>query len=212
MTPACPLCQSPRALPFFEEKSRVYFACAQCELRFLEPSSRLTAEEERARYLHHSDDITDPGYRRFVTPLCEQILANVRPGASGLDFGAGRGPVLADLLTKAGHPIRLYDPFFHADHESLEQRYDFIVACEVVEHLYEPLAELERLKALLVPDGLLGVMTWLWDETIDFAQWSFRRDPTHVVFYTEGTFRWIGVTLGFSQVSFPTGRVILLRG
>ena len=207
----CPLCFSSSVSLAYQDDSRPYFACAVCDLRFLDLSARLPLEQEKARYLQHNNDITDPGYRKFVRPLYEQVREHVRPGATGLDFGSGTGPVLADMLRHAGYEIRLFDPFFQPDAESLRQTYDFIVACEVMEHLFNPSAEFRRLRQMLCSGGLLGVMTLLYEEGTDFASWYYRRDPTHVGFYSRATFRWSGRLYGFSQVWFPSGRVALLR-
>lgn len=117
---------------------RLYFACLECGLRFLHPASRLPPEKEKARYLEHNNDITDPRYREFARPLYEQVREHVPQGAMGLDFGSGTGPVSADMLGRAGYEIRLFDPFFQPDAEILQGTYDFILACEVMEHLFIP--------------------------------------------------------------------------
>lgn len=211
MNPPCPLCLSSSVSLAHQEGSRPYFACAACDLRFLHPSARLSLEQEKVRYLQHNNDITDPEYREFVRPLYEQVREHVPPGATGLDFGSGTGPVLADMLRRGGYEIRLFDPFFQPDAERLLQTYDFIVACEVMEHLFNPSAELRRLRRMLCSGGLLGVMTLLYEEGIDFASWYYRRDPTHVAFYSRATFRWIRRVYGFSRVWFPSGRIALLQ-
>lgn len=211
MAPRCPLCQSPSAAPFFEQRGRAYHACDRCDLRFLDPAHRLSADQERARYLRHRNDVSDPGYRAFVRPLFDHMVERVPPGAVGLDFGAGPGPVLADMFEAAGYQIRLFDPFFHPVREHLDRRYDFIVACEVVEHLFNPREEFHTLKGLLNDGGILGIMTWLWTPDVRFADWHGRRDTIHVAFYSETTFRWLEEALGFQSVSFEGPRVVLLR-
>jgi SAM-dependent methyltransferase len=211
VNPPCPLCFSSSVSLAHQEGPRPYFACAQCDLRFLHPSARLPPEQEKAQYLLHNNDVSDPRYREFVRPLYEQVREHVRPGAKGLDFGSGTGPVLAGMLRRAGYEVRLFDPFFEPDAETLGGTYDFIVACEVMEHVFNPSAELRRLRRMLCSGGLLGVMTLLWDERIDFASWHYRRDPTHVAFYSRATFLWIERFYGFSKVWFPSNRIALLR-
>jgi len=71
--------------------------------------------------------------------------------------------------------------------------------------------ELRRLRRMLRSGGLLAVMTLLWEEGIDFANWHYRREPTHVAFYSQLTFRWIERFCGFSKVWFPSDRIALLR-
>ena len=211
MNPPCPLCFSSSVSLAHQEGARRYFACAQCDLRFLHPSARLRPEQEKAHYLTHNNDIFDPRYREFVRPLYEEVRKHVRAGASGLDFGSGTGPVLADMLRRGGYEVRLFDPFFQPDAKNLRQTYEFIVACEVAEHIFDPAAEFRRLRLLLRSGGLLGVMTLLWEERIDFATWYYRREPTHVAFYSRATFHWIQRFCGFSRVWFPTKRIALLQ-
>lgn len=208
--PSCPLCSSSSVSLIHDETPRSYFACARCDLRFLHPQARLCAEQEKARYLMHNNDIADPKYRNFVRPLYDSVREHVRAGARGLDFGSGTGPVLADMLRGAGYELRLFDPFFQPDAEALRQTYRFIVACEVMEHVFDPALEFRRLRRMLAQSGLLAVMTLRYDEQNEFATWYYRKDPTHVVFYSRATFLWIKRLYGFSRISFPSGRIALL--
>ena len=43
-----------------------------------------------------------------------------------------------------------------------------------------------------------------------FAQWHYRKDPTHVVFYRAATFRWLAARHGWS-CAFPVKDVVLMR-
>jgi len=206
----CPLCLSQAAEAFFEEAGRLYFSCSRCGLKFLDPSGRPSPEEERARYLLHQNDVSDEGYRGFVKPLHDAIAGRVSRGGEGLDFGAGPGPVPADMLARSGYEVRLFDPFFHPNEALLGRRYDFVVACEVVEHLHDPAAEFKKLRGLLSPGGLLAVKTALHGPGTDFSRWHYRRDPTHVAFYSRKSFMWVRDRHAFAAVEFPAPDVILL--
>jgi cyclopropane fatty-acyl-phospholipid synthase-like methyltransferase len=172
-------------------------------------AKRFTPEREKARYLTHKNDPADAGYIAFVRPLFEALQARLAPGARGLDFGCGAGSALAPLFTGAGHAIANYDPFFFP--EPPEGPFDFIAASEVVEHLYEPRREFRRLHDWLKPRGWLGVMTLLITKDTDFANWHYRRDPTHVAFYSSFTFEWIAHEFGFEKIIFSGERIVLLR-
>jgi SAM-dependent methyltransferase len=208
---ACPLCLGEDTFRFFAEGARVYHACRSCELRFLDPASRPSPEAERSRYLLHENDVHDPGYRAFVRPLFDAIRARAPRGAAGLDFGCGSASALEHMLSADGYAMSRFDPFFQPDPEPLARTYDFVAVCEVIEHLFAPHAELERLRALLRPGGWLAVMTSLWSEDLDFARWHYRRDPTHVAFYSGPTFRWIARHLGFAALEIAGERVVLLQ-
>jgi hypothetical protein len=209
--PPCPLCLAVDTPRFFEEGARVYHVCRSCELRFLDPACRPAPEAERSRYLLHENDVHDPGYREFVRPLFNAVRTRVAPGAAGLDFGCGSASALEHMLRASGYAMRSFDPFFQPDRSSLAGVYEFIVLCEVIEHLFTPNAELERLRGLLRRGGWLGVMTSLWSDEVDFAGWHYRRDPTHVAFYSAATFRWIAEHLGFAAPQLVGERVVMLQ-
>ena len=52
-------------------------------------------------------------------------------------------------------------------------------------------------------------MTCFQTEDSRFANWHYRKDPTHVVFYRAETFHWIGRKLGLS-VHIPAKDVAIL--
>lgn len=201
----CPLCSSEEAKEI-RVSDVLYHHCTTCDLRYLDPAQRLDEKTEFERY--HLHEPGDDGYRRFVTPLLEALRERVPSGARGLDFGAGRYPVLGGYMRDMGFDVRLYDPFFWP--APVEGPFDFIVACEVVEHLYQPSVEFERLRDWLVPGGWLTIMTDLVTPATNFVNWYYRRDPTHVSFYSDATFRWIARRYGF-EAPFVDGRVVGLR-
>ena len=59
---------------------------------------------------------------------------------------------------------------------------------EVAEHMYHPAAEFDAMASLVRPGGFLAVLTSFQpDDDAAFADWHYRRDPTHVVFYRAET-------------------------
>jgi SAM-dependent methyltransferase len=208
--PACPVCREPRALPFTRVGALDYWRCGACEARFLDPGQRLGPAQELAHYESHENSVDDPGYRRFLARLAEPLLERLAPGSRGLDYGCGPGPALAAMLREAGHAVALYDPFFHPDGAALDGLYDFISCTEVAEHFHDPAGEFDMLDALLAPGGWLGVMTSFQTSDESFAAWSYRRDPTHVVFYREATLRLVAARRGWS-CEIPRKDVALMR-
>ncbi|MBS0543647.1 MAG: methyltransferase domain-containing protein, partial [Proteobacteria bacterium] len=79
----------------------------------------------------------------------------------------------------------------------------------VVEHFHHPAEEFARLDALLRPGGWLGIMTCFQTDDARFARWHYRRDPTHVVFYREATFRVIARRHGW-VCEIPAKDVVLM--
>jgi len=188
---ACPVCESTGALPHARLPALDYWRCRRCEAIFLSPSQRLDPQREAAYYRLHRNDIDDPGYRRFLSRLCRPLLARLPTGARGLDFGCGPGPALAQMLGDAGMHMAVYDPEFFPERAVLAERYDFVTCSEVVEHLHHPARVFAELFAMLRPGGLLAIMTGFPPADDGFAQWHYRRDPTHVVFYEPATLHWL---------------------
>jgi 2-polyprenyl-3-methyl-5-hydroxy-6-metoxy-1,4-benzoquinol methylase len=118
------------------------------------------------------------------------------PNSCGLDFGCGPGPTLSHLFAEAGHKVLIYDVFYAKDESVWQNRYDFITASEVVEHLHQPDEELARLWAGLKPGGILGLMTKLVLNRTAFANWHYKNDRTHVCFFSRPTFEWLGKLWG----------------
>lgn len=207
---ACPVCRVSAPLPFMRLGLLDYWRCETCEARFLDPRHHLAPADELAHYKSHENAVDDPGYRRFLNKLAAPLLERIAVGSRGLDYGCGPGPALAVTLREAGHDVALYDPFFHPDPAPLAAIYDFITCTETVEHFHHPADEFDRLDGLLAPGGLLGVMTCFLTDDAHFADWHYRRDPTHVVFYREVTFRVIAARRCWS-CEIPVKDVALMR-
>lgn len=207
---ACPVCRASAPLPFMRVGALDYWRCGTCEARFLDGRHYLSPEEELAHYRNHQNVVDDPGYRRFLSKLATPLLERIAPGSRGLDYGCGPGPALGGMLREAGHEVALYDPFFRPNPAPLAAVYDFIACTEVAEHFHNPADEFGGFERMLAPGGWLGVMTCFQAEDAQFANWHYRRDPTHVVFYREATFRVIAAQRGWS-CEIPAKDVALMR-
>ncbi|WP_296375355.1 class I SAM-dependent methyltransferase [Yoonia sp.] len=206
---ACPMCAA-RAEHLLSQDGRAYYRCPVCQARFLDPAHRLSREEEYAHYLHHENDPADPRYRKFLSKLARPLMTRLADGASGLDYGCGPGPALAAMLREAGHDMAVYDPFFAPDRAPLDAVYDFVTCTEVAEHFHHPATEFDRLRRLVAPGGWLAIMTCFQTDDALFADWHYRKDPTHVVFYRAETFHHLAGAWGWTCV-VPVKDVALLQ-
>lgn len=202
----CVLCTY-EAVKFFTEDTLDYYHCSNCDLRFLNPNKHLTAKDELERYQLHENNVEDVRYQNYLKPIFDWVTQNSKPRSYGLDFGCGEGPLLAQMLNKADYRISLYDPYFYPEKSYINNQYDFIVSTEAAEHFYNPLKEFTHLRSLLKPKGGLGIVTALYDKKIDFESWYYRRDPTHVSFYSKETFEWIKSKFDFK--SYKTDHIRL---
>lgn len=202
----CPLC----FFPAKKIKNDGYHICRRCGSIFLNKKKRLSFEAEKARYETHNNDIQDERYRKFVSPISSAILQEQRSDGIGLDFGSGTGPVISAILKEKGYETFQYDPFFADDKKLLKKEYDYIVCCEVAEHFRNPRKEFQVLKKLLKPGGSLYLMTDIYNTSIDFQNWHYRNDHTHIFIYHQKTFHYILKKFKFKTLKI-SGRLIVLK-
>lgn len=207
----CPLCQNTHTLVFSQDKQRAYLQCQRCQLVFVARQYLLSAEQERQHYLLHNNDLQDAGYRQFLNQLAAPLLTALgTTPKQGLDFGCGPGPLLAKMLTEAGHQMQVWDPFFANTPAVLQQQYDFISCTEAIEHFVNPATEWQLWLSLLKPAGVLAIMTKCYPAAAAFSNWHYKRDPTHISFFSQGTFQWLAQQYNL-QLAFPTNDVVIFR-
>jgi hypothetical protein len=163
----------------------------------LEEKFRLTPESEEARYRSHRNQLGDPDYMAYLSRTAQPVVERLPPGAQGIDYGCGPVEGMKNLLSPQGFSVDSYDPFFFPDEKLLNIRYDFALCSEAAEHFFSPQREFARLSSLVRPGGWLGVSSALAGAREAFPGWWYRRDPTHVAFYTEETVRWIARRFGW---------------
>jgi len=195
-TISCPLCLSDATRPFYQDKNRNYLRCSVCQLVFVPKQFHLNAADEQAQYDHHENDPNDSGYRKFLGRLADPLLQRLTSNSQGLDFGCGPGPCLSVMLEEQGHSMDLFDLYYANNSSVFERQYDFITATEVVEHLSQPMVELQRLWALIKTGGYLGLMTKLVEDADKFANWHYKTDPTHISFFSQQSFAYLGQQWG----------------
>ena len=194
----CPLCNSDSS-PFYKED---YYCCNNCQGIFVPKTKFLNLENEKARYEEHNNDENDPAYQNFVSPITRAIFNNFSKNHQGLDFGSGKSSPISKVLRDQGYKIEEYDPFFYNIPKLLDKKYDYIAACEVIEHFNNPHKEFKLLFDLLNTNGVLYCMTSIYNKSINFPSWYYRRDPTHVFMYQ-------AKTLDYIQKAFTFRRVII---
>ena len=195
----CPLCNSTSTL-FCEKTKHLFYKCNTCHGIFRPKHTFLTAEEEKAHYEKHNNDVFDERYQNFVSPIVNAVLQDLSSEAKGLDFGSGTGPVIAKMLTDKGYQVQNYDLFFAKEPSLLNQKYDYISCCEVMEHFHQPYKEFELLKSLLLPKGKLYCKTEVFNNQKPFENWYYKDDFTHVFIYQHKTLEWIKTKFHFSNL------------
>lgn len=202
--PICPLCEN-QSTPFYQKE---FFRCSHCEGIFKPKHLLPNSVDEKEHYEKHINDVDCPKYQNFVSPITHEIQKDFSIHSLGVDFGAGTGPVIQKVLQDKGYSVEAYDPYFHPNQALLENRYDFIAASEVIEHFFNPKKEFALLKNLLKPNGKLYCMTHIYDESIDFANWYYKNDPTHVFLYQKKTLEFIAQKFDFQNLKIEKRLIV----
>ncbi|MCX7598431.1 MAG: class I SAM-dependent methyltransferase, partial [Armatimonadetes bacterium] len=196
--------------------------CLDCQMVYVNP--RPVAEDISYYYPDHYW-IEPPGEEE--RPFCDRatrqsidLLARRFPGGRGLDVGCGVG-VIAALMRKAGlRPVGL-DPYEHACRVAREQyglevvcgylheanlpdcSFDAVTFFDVLEHTYDPVAELKEARRLLNFGGLVIVKVPNIQalQARVFGRWWYCLDvPRHLSFFSPATLRHALEKAGFDVV------------
>lgn len=201
----CPLCRS-LAHFFTNGDQREYHHCSNCRLIFVPPGFFIPRDDELRRYSLHQNNLENKGYVAMFQEKIE-IVKRVCPKVKTvLDYGCGRDMVLKTLLTQQGYEeVDGYDPNFLPE-QKLKPKYDLIISTEAFEHFKEPCNEVERIASRLAPSGYAAIMTQFYTgstalpDNKKFNSWYYKRDPTHIVFYSTETFAWLARHWGFKII------------
>ncbi len=199
----CKICGA-ITVPWHYAKQKVDFHyCEVCEFIAKDDSAIMSSENELERYNDHNNDATDPNYiAYFKTFLEDAVFPFIKAGKIGLDFGSGPQPVLANLLEGQYHyQMTIYDLFYAKNLGYKNQQYDLITVTEVVEHLQDPLHYFKHFKELLLPAGILAVMTQFHqNDPQKFMGWYYMRDHSHISFFTPKTMVIIAQMVGLDVI------------
>ncbi|PJE03398.1 MAG: hypothetical protein CK427_05165 [Leptospira sp.] len=211
MEKICPLCNSGDIELFTANlRERDYYKCNHCYLVFMDAKFHLDLSQQKLRYDLHENTILNQGYVSFLKKCINpslpylQKLKNQKE-VRGLDYGSGPNPTLSKILSELDYQVDDYDPIYQKNLRF--QKYDFIYSTEVWEHFREPAHDVQKVKNLLKPEGILSVMTYTWDETIDFTSWHYAKDETHTSFFHKKTFNKVQELFHFKLLENPLSSV-----
>ncbi len=205
----CLLCHS-ATVAVARHRDRDVYLCPGCGLAFVDPAHHVTDDEARAEYLLHDNTMECKGYVGMFEKKIATLQEHCRGVSSVLDYGCGPGPVLVELLRRRGYDAHGYDPMFFPDAD-LERTYDCVVSTEVFEHFMDPPAEFAKVHRLVKPGGILAIMTLHHGEETDLSTWWYLNVPSHVVFYSSRTFRWLAERYGYDVAHTDHKRFVILR-
>ena len=210
----CKICDAECTPIKYKKIKSVYHKCSNCEFVFKDASCYVTPEQEQKIYETHNNSIDDPKYVEYFQRFIRQCDIKFVGGLKlALDFGSGPEPVLAQILKRDyGYEVDIYDKYYAPEKVYDGKCYDLITATEVVEHLADPLAYFKIFKSLLKPGGLLAVMTQFHhNDEKRFEHWHYRRDESHVSFFTPKTMAYIAEQVGLKIVIIDTHKNVTFK-
>ncbi len=210
----CKLCSTQTIVWEDSQFNHHYYYCPHCELISQEQREYPNEQESIKIYEQHNNSIENEGYvQMFKGFLDETVMPFRNKGKKALDFGSGPSPVLAEILKRDyGYDVNIYDLFYANDNSYKHCIYDLITSTEVIEHVDQPLGFLENLAMHIGDDGVIGIMTLFHTNNKEhFMDWFYRRDITHISFYTPKTFQYMAKHLGLELIYHDNKRCLALK-
>lgn len=194
----CPVCFSLENQKYSQDKYRSYFKCSTCELVFVPRNEILSSDQEKNRYDQH-DNRNEGEYLNYLSGIALSILPYIKKNYRGLDFGCGITTALEEVFNKNGILMDSFDLYYHPNQEVWSRHYDFIILSEVIEHLHDPLETMEKLIKLLDLNGKIFIKTKFRNEGIEFSNWYYKRDLTHIQFFNQKSMKILCKKFGFKM-------------
>ena len=187
----CKICSSETERIENYKKNIIYYSCINCDFIFIDEKKINTREDEKERYLKHNNSLDNEPYVDMFKDLIDKnIINNKDKIKSILDFGCGSVPVFVKLLKDKGFVVDKYDKYFFPAKDPLKKKYDLITLIEVIEHLKNPLNELDNLRKNLNINGFFLIKTLFHPEDKElFLKWWYKEDFTHISFFSAKTFK-----------------------
>jgi 2-polyprenyl-3-methyl-5-hydroxy-6-metoxy-1,4-benzoquinol methylase len=170
-------------------------------------------EREKAHYDKHENSFESLGYvemfEKFITKAIEPYFETIE---SALEFGCGSGPVLAELLRRRGLSVDQYDLYYFPKKVYKGKQYDLITSTEVFEHLQDPISVLTTLVDSLNSNGYIVLMTQFPSaDDKAFLDWWYRRDITHISFFTPKSFEIMAEKVGLTVIQTIKPNIVVLQ-
>lgn len=211
MSMECKICNKTTTIINDIELKKNFFYCKHCELIFLDKNFYVSRENEKKQYNQHNNSLENEGYVKMFTEYLNFTLKNQNI-KTVLDFGSGPTPVLAELLKRRNLHVDCYDKFYQPKKIYEDKTYDLITSTEVFEHLENPQEILHMLSEHLNVNGIISLMTLFHtNKQEDFLKWWYRRDPTHITFFTPKSIEFMANKCGLKVLKTDYRRIIILQ-
>ncbi len=206
----CKICKNKTEKIVDTELKKTFWHCLNCKFIFLDDEFFIDNLNEKKQYDQHNNSLENLGYVDMFEKFLDFCIDSKKLNCA-LDFGSGPTPVLATLLKQRVTKVDYYDKFYQPKKIYENRKYDLITSTEVFEHLQNPKKELELLASCLKKGGKICIMTLFHNNSSQkFLKWWYRRDPTHICFYTPKTFEVLADMCDLKIFKTDKKRIIIL--
>ena len=209
----CKVCKSSSQTIVDNKKNLHYYRCNFCDFIFLDDAQKVDKIREKKQYDQHNNSLENEGYvamfEEFIDLSIAPYIKNIQ---TALDFGSGPTPVFSELLKRRGLEVDIYDLFYAPKKVYEDKSYDLITSTEVFEHLSKPLEILELFTKHLNHQGYIVLMTkFPPKEDEAFLNWWYRRDPTHISFFTPKSFEIMAEKVGLKLLKTMNSNIAVFQ-
>ena len=209
----CKICQASTSSIKDVKKELMYYRCTICGFVSLDDKYMLNKIEEKNKYDQHNNSLENEGYVQmfedFIALSIEPYIKNIE---TVLEFGSGPEPVFAELLKRRGLEVDIYDLYYSPKKVYETKSYDLITSTEVFEHLQKPLEVLTLLAKHSNKNGYIVLMTkFPPKDDKAFLAWWYRRDPTHISFFTPKSFELMAEKVGLKVLKIVDENIVVFQ-
>ena len=195
------------------KKNISYYRCKSCGFTALDSRALVDTISEKKHYEKHNNNFECKGYVEmfevFISNAIEPYIPNIK---TVLEFGCGHTPVLAELLKQQKLEVDHYDLYFFPEKIYETKKYDLITSTEVFEHLKEPKNILKTLVNALNDKGYIILMTQFPSKSDEeFLNWWYRRDITHISFFTPKSFEIMAKEVGLKVLKLINENIVVFQ-
>lgn len=213
----CPACADSSPVPAFI-KGGQWYECPNCETVFIGDCSAVEqsvgGSGEDAR---NDPDFNSQRLLRVTEALYRENVLTRRDVPAILDYGCGSG-IMVDYMRSNGINAEGYDPanerFGVLPVSNAKGRLHAAIMVEVIEHLQNPIEQLQQIQALLVPGGVLMVESSFRDGRSfgDLEEWEYVDTAIgHVTIYEQQGLHELMRRAGFAPLCQINANVYLWR-
>jgi hypothetical protein len=209
----CKICQSSTKSIIDTKKELIYYRCDICGFIYLDDTYMVDKVQEKKQYDQHNNSLENEGYVQMFEDLIDLSIEPYRENIQTvLEFGSGPEPVLAELLERRALEVDIYDLYYSSQKIYEGKKYDLITSTEVFEHLEKPLEVLGLLVKNLHENAYVVLMTKFPPKgDNEFLAWWYRRDPTHISFFTPKSFEVIAERVGLKVLKIINENIVVFQ-